>query len=153
MNVRKLTDNELGEVQAKSTELAALLGQATAELRDLLRVPFNLRLLAELLGTGFGIDQLTPIRTQLELFDKYWRYRVLGTDGEGDARESIVRRACEAMTAARVLHVDRAQLAEPAGSQALSDLLSSARFFRGMATRTGTGSESVRAFVPTPHII
>ena len=83
-NVRKLTETELGEVQAQSVELAGLLGRAAAELRDLLRVPFNLRLLAELLGAGIELDQLTPIRTQLELLDKYWRYRVLGSDREGD---------------------------------------------------------------------
>lgn len=124
VNVRRLSESELNEVRAQSAALGALIGRAGVKLRELLRIPFNLRLLAVLLGAGTALDQLTPIRTQLDLLDKYWRRRVIGEDGNGHAREDILRRACEGMTAARVLRVDQALVADTAGSQSLDSLLS-----------------------------
>jgi hypothetical protein len=124
VNVRPLSETELADVQAQSSELAALIARAPAELRKLLPNPFNLRLLGALLGSGISVDQLTPMRTQLDLLDRYWRKRVLQDDDLGYAREAILRRACEGMTAARRLRVDQADVVDTAGSSSLSDLLS-----------------------------
>ena len=123
-NVRPLSEKELVDVRTQSPALGALMSQAPAELQQLLRIPFNLRLLGELLGTGMTVDQLTPVRTQLDLLDKYWRKRVIADDNLGYAREGILRRACEGMTAARVLRVDLGQVADAAGSPSLHNLLS-----------------------------
>ena len=124
VNVRPLSEPELALVQAQSPPLAALIVQAPTELQKLLRIPFNLRLLGELLGTGMTIEQLTPVRTQLDLLDKYWHRRVIGEDDLGYAREDVLRRACEGMTAARVLRVDLSEVADAAGSPSLHNLLS-----------------------------
>jgi len=124
VNVRPLSETELVDVQAQSSELAALIALAPAELRRLLPNPFNLRLLGALLGSGIRVDQLTPTRTQLDLLDRYWRKRVLQDDDLGYAREEILRRACEGMTAARRLRVDQADVVDTAGSSSLRDLLS-----------------------------
>lgn len=125
LNVPQLTDDELAQIPPQSPELQALVAGAPAELRDLLRVPFNLRLVAELLGAGLDPSLLTPIRTQVELLDRYWFYRVLRSDGQGDTREAVLRHVCESMVKARALRVDRASIADPAASSALTDLLSS----------------------------
>jgi hypothetical protein len=124
VNIRQLSDDELREVQSQSPELATLVNRAPEGLRDLLRNPFNLRLLAALLSGGSSVDQLTPIRTQLELLDRYWRYRVIGSDGGGDACELVLQRVCQAMTDARMLRVDLAQVANATSGDALTSLKS-----------------------------
>ncbi len=97
MQVPRLTDDELMQIPSQSPALQALLERATPVLRELLRVPFNLRLMAALLGFGLRLDDLTPIRTQLELLDRYWQHRVVRDDGFRDEREGVLSRACEAM--------------------------------------------------------
>jgi hypothetical protein len=89
---------------------------------DLLRVPFNLRLAADILETGVAPSDLTPIRTQSELLRRYWVHRVAGT--RGDLRERIIRKACELMIQARRLRVERHRLVEPGAAAALGELLS-----------------------------
>ncbi len=124
VNVRPLSDVELREVQSQSPELSALVGRAPEGLRDLLRNPFSLRLLAALLSGGMAVDEITPIRTQLELLDRYWRYRVLGSDGQGETRERVLHRVCQAMTETRMLRVDSARVSDAASGAALTNLKS-----------------------------
>lgn len=124
LNVPRLSDDELSQIASQSAELDALVRSAPGELHDLLRVPFNLRLMAELLGGGVGAHELTPIRTQLELLDRYWLWRVIRADSQGDARESILRNACEEMVEARALRLNRSTLAQLGNSPQLDDLLS-----------------------------
>jgi hypothetical protein len=124
LNVPQLSDEELAQIGHQSPELRQLIDGAPQELCELLRIPFNLRLMAELLGAGIAPADLTPIRTQLELLDRYWSYRVIRSDGQGDAREGVLRRVCEEMVKARALRVDRSYVAEPTLSALLTDLLS-----------------------------
>ncbi len=124
LNVPVLSDDELGQIGTQSLELQGLVSAAPEELRDLLRVPFNLRLMAELLGVGVMPDQLTPIRTQLELLNRYWLHRVVRSDRQGDAREAVLRTACEKMVEMRTLRVDRWAVIKPENCAYLDDLLS-----------------------------
>jgi hypothetical protein len=124
LNIPRFSEEELTQIGSESPPLQELIANALPELQDLLRVPFNLRLMAELLGGGVTLDELTPIRTQLELLDRYWRHRVVRSDGQGDAREAILREVCEQMVGSRVLRADRAAVARPETSALLNDLLS-----------------------------
>lgn len=128
VNVSDLSNSELLEVQSQSQELATIISRAPAELRELLRNPFNLHLLAALVSGGIALDQLTPIRTRLQLLDKYWRHRVISkdvrNDGKGDARETVLRRVCEAMAETRMLRVDAAKVVDGTNAEALTDLKS-----------------------------
>jgi hypothetical protein len=123
VEVRHLTAEELTQIGSQSPELQALVEAATPELRQLISVAFNLHLAAELLGQGVAVAALTPLRTQLELLDRYWQYRVIRHDGQGDAREAVSRRACARMIEVRRLRVARSEIVDVASSAALHELL------------------------------
>ena len=124
VNIAPLTEAEFAQIRPQSVELADLAETADPILRDLIKNPFNLRLLAELLGEGVSVAALTPIRTQLELLDRYWFHRVIKEDRNADAREAILRDASNRMVESRSLRVDRAQLASTETSLLIHDLLS-----------------------------
>lgn len=124
-----LDQRELDQLATQAPDLAGLV-QAVMQgdnddMRRLITVPFNLRLLGELIGEGSPIASLTPIRTQIELLDRYWNERVLRTDGQGDARETVLRAIADSMFKSRLLHASRAVVKADANSSAvLADLLS-----------------------------
>jgi hypothetical protein len=123
VNVPLFTDEELDEVRNQAPALDALLRIAPPVLFDLLRVPFNLRLMAEILESGVDVSELRPIRTQSELLNRYWAYRVASTSG-GDLRERLLRRVCTLMIEARRLRAERQRVVEPGSAEALQQLLS-----------------------------
>ena len=90
-------------MRAESPGLAVLIDGNTQSLGRLLRLPFNLRLLAELVESGLTVAQLTPIRTQIELLERYWLVRVIGSDQDFDAAEILLRRMVQHMTQPRSL--------------------------------------------------
>jgi len=124
LNVPHFSEDELRQIGSQSQPLLELISIAPAELEDLLCVPFNLRIMADLLGGGITPDEITPIRTQLELLDRYWQYRVVRNDRQGDGREAVLREVCEQMVKARVLRVDRSDVVRQDTSALLDDLLS-----------------------------
>lgn len=125
LNVPTLDDNELIEIAHQSPALASLVAQSSPDFLQLLRVPFNLRLLAELLGLNIAVEDLTPIRSQVELLDRYWAVRVIGSDRKGDAREGVLVQAVERMVEKRSLRVERTLISrDPGASEALNQVLS-----------------------------
>jgi hypothetical protein len=124
-NVPLLSVEEWLQIPSQSPELAKLLVEAGENLLLLLRVPFNLRLAGELLGSGVTVESLTPIQTQIGLLDRYWQERVVRKDYESDAREAVLLRVVEAMVSARALRVSRRDVADPNLSRALNQVLSS----------------------------
>ncbi|NLG80266.1 MAG: hypothetical protein GX492_10685 [Firmicutes bacterium] len=127
LSIPRLSLEELAQISSQSADLQTLIENAPNGLYDLLRVPFNLQLMAELLDAGVDTADLTPVRTQLELLDRYWLHRIIRSSGEDDAqqnaREAVLRRICEEMVKARTLRVDRLGIVEPATSAPLNDLL------------------------------
>ena len=126
VNIPSLTDEELAQVDDQAPDLGGVIASAPAPLRALLRLPFNLRLLAELVGTGVSTAALHPLRTQLELLDRYWQERIIRNDGHGDGREVVLRQATDGMVQRRELRVPRAMVVagNPATGPYLKDLLS-----------------------------
>lgn len=121
--VPDLSDEELSQLADLAPPLAALLDGAPEGLRDLARVPFNLRLLAELVGDDIDLSELEPITTQVQLLDKYWEWRVIGSDLQGDARRAVVGRIVEDMAANRRLQANRRDVVD-GDAAALGRLLS-----------------------------
>jgi hypothetical protein len=125
VNIPCLSDEEVENIARQSPELAKLIEIAPLELRDLIRILFNIRLIADLLSTGLDPSQLTSVRTQLELLERYWDHRIIGSDSLGDQRENVLLIACEEMVKERRLQIDRAILAKSASVDTLNILLSS----------------------------
>jgi hypothetical protein len=123
LNVPQLSDDELDQLRDHDLELWSLFCGVDQRLRGLLRVPYNLRLLAEIACSGEAVDDLQSIRTQLELFDRYWTRRVIRRDGRGDAREAILKNACGKMLEARTLRVNRFDVVINGYSEDLDDLV------------------------------
>jgi hypothetical protein len=99
---------------------------APAALATLLHNPFNLRLAAELLEAGTTAADIRGVRLRIELLERYWEARVVTTPDyqDADARESVLRAACDRMVEARRLIVDRGDLTtNPAASRPLSEVL------------------------------
>jgi hypothetical protein len=125
-NVPLLDGDEWIQIGQQAPDLAKLFVGTSDSLRELLFVPFNVRLTGELLGGGISVESLTPIETQIGLLDRYWMERVIRNDHEGDAREALLTRGVERMVGTRSLRVNRREVAyEPTLSQTLNDILSS----------------------------
>jgi len=99
--IPQLTDLELEQVWSTSELMRKASRQETAALRGLLRSPFNLFLLANVLSAG--LRDVPKITTQLQLLDLYWSYRVIGDNREWPARESLLKRALNRMLDERTL--------------------------------------------------
>lgn len=125
LNIPRLSKQELDEIGKQSPVLFDFFRNSPPQLQELLEVPFNLKLLAELLDRGVATSELTPIATQLELLEKYWQSRVVMADGEGDAREALLTDVCRKMVQARALRISRRDVANVSNSQRLRELLSS----------------------------
>lgn len=126
LSVPALDDHELAQAGKALQPIAALLEAAPAALRELVRNPFNLARLAELLEAGAPAAELRPLRTQLELLEVYWRRRLRSPQAGVDARERVARTLCERAVDALALFAPRARLATDAiADQAIAQLLSS----------------------------
>jgi hypothetical protein len=149
VSIPVLTKNELSQVESQSPVLGALVSAASAPLQELLHLPFNLRLLAELLDAGLSPAELEPVRTQVELLDRYWQERIVRHDNQGDARELVLRRVTEAMITRRSLRIGRAAAVgnDAASGTSLKDLLST-HVLAEWATQTGVAQ---REFLTFPH--
>jgi HEAT repeat protein len=115
--VGDLSDTELESLAATSPGIHEFLGAATPQLRDLLRVPFNLRLLSALPERDeVDRQRLHNLRTQLELLDLYWERRVLAPAIGRDARELLTASLCRAAVRTMRLQVSRDELREAAAA-------------------------------------
>jgi len=128
--VPRLGDDEISQLKSQSEPIAQLIDAIdrgpNQEMRQLIRIPFNLRLLGELIGEGLTLEEITPIKTQLELLDRYWQERVIRADRRGDSREALLRQAVIKMVENRALRIPRVDLVlDTASGPILDDLLSS----------------------------
>jgi len=146
LNVGLLSDSELAQLEHLAPEVHAFLGQATEELQDLVRVPFNLRLLAELVDAHVDPTQLHPIRTQLELLNVYWEHRVLTPPDRGDLREALLRRVCDLIVASRAMRINRVDVQSDATLAAVLPEMLSAQLLIEGRTAAGDVERSVLSF-------
>ena len=124
VDVRRLSDDELHQVGSQSSAVAEIVEAAPPRLQGLLRNPFNLRLIAELVGVGVVTAELMPIRTLDQLLSRYWGERVVREDRTGTERERVLSKITIGMIASRRLRVPRLSLPANLPGSALDDLLS-----------------------------
>jgi hypothetical protein len=123
INVRVFSLEELDRVCSDSVPLRTLRESANQDTLELLRVPFNLRLAAELLDSGMEPAEFSPLRDQVGLLEAYWKRRVAVVP-DGDAREQVLRLCLSDMVANRRLRTSRTKALEGGGAQSLEQLLS-----------------------------
>ena len=143
--VPELSEEELCQLSELAPGIHELLEGATDELRELAQVPFNLRLLAELVGLEVESIELEPVTTQVQLLDLYWRHRVIGSDGLGDARVGVITTVARQMVAAHRLQAERAPLATVEVAPSLGKLLDE-HVLTEITTPTGTVEREQIAF-------
>jgi hypothetical protein len=123
LNVPVFSLEELDEICSASTPLRTLKESANGDTLALLRVPFNLRLAAEMLDSGMEPAEFSPLRDQVGLLEAYWKRRVAVVP-DGDGREQVLRLCLSDMVANRRLRTSRAKALESGGAQPLEQLLS-----------------------------
>jgi hypothetical protein len=122
ISVRMLQDAEIDQMASTFPQLTSAFQGAFPRFRDLLRNIFNLHLLADLLRHGATASELSVIRTQPDLLDRYWRHRVRRDDGKHDDREIVLTSVLNEMIGTQSLQVLRAKVRSGTNSEALVDL-------------------------------
>ena len=94
------SEKEFGQVLNQAPELRTALDGAPTKLRQLALVPFNTRLIGELLRTGMGAGALRELANQAGLLRLYWEHRVTPLGSRADA---CLRLVVQAMVDSRAL--------------------------------------------------
>ncbi|PEJ62409.1 hypothetical protein CN906_20635 [Bacillus toyonensis] len=124
IHIPNFDNDEILQVSSAVPDIAKLFEQANEMLIHMLSNPFNLKIMGELIGNGVKNSDLTPIRTQNELMDRYWSYRVIGNDRQRDGREYLLNKIVKKMVDTRKLRVNRSDIVEGNLSDILHGLLS-----------------------------
>ncbi len=74
--VPPFSDEEMSEVVRQIPGLVPLLSDTKEEFKQLLRNPFNLHLAAQLIEAGATAQELSVLDSQVQLLEKYWRWRI-----------------------------------------------------------------------------
>ncbi len=123
VEIPRLDDSELLQIQEQSSSLASLLDRSSPALRELLHNPFNLSLAAQLLTIGKCAADFATITTQVDLLDKYWDERVSEDPASCRIpREALLRSICELMMQIPDLQLSEAKLDREPQLERLGDL-------------------------------
>lgn len=142
--IPELTNSEIESAFADSEHLRVFLDRASPALRELVRNPFNLWLLENVLEAGLEQDVLRPLSSQTQLLLHFWRLRV--TEGAlADYRTVILDTIVDLMVSDKVLTIRKRHAFDPDIREAWSSLHSS-----GVLKETGPAGNQV-AF--THHIL
>lgn len=118
VRVPSWTQSEFDQLLARAPALAAALANAPRALQDLAVIPFNTRLVSDLVKDGLANADLSHIATQLELLQLYWEHRV---ERYAAPARACILRIVTAMVEARALRASFA-VAVQSDASALDDL-------------------------------
>lgn len=104
------TEHELGDLLRRAPALETAITSGGQRLRHLALVPFNTRLLADLISIGIKPEDFGGVGSQVQLLALYWRHRV---EKHGAGAELCLAAAVEQMIAARALRAERLVSAKP----------------------------------------
>jgi hypothetical protein len=100
--VPPLNDGDIDAAKAQLPWLQALWDEGHEELRELLRTPFNLWLLERLFAHGTTVAEVSPVHSEVQLLNLFWRQRVRSGPLEPDQRR-LASRAAVVMVRQRTL--------------------------------------------------
>lgn len=103
------TQQEFEQVLAQAPELGRALEDAPAKLRQLAEVPFNTRLIYELLQSGVVAQTLRDLASQAQLLRLFWDRRIVPL---GAAAEACLRQVVQSMVDTRTLRASTAAASE-----------------------------------------
>ena len=109
IHVPRWSDGELAQVLEKAPAIATAVTRGGDRLRDLARVPFNTRLLADLISGGLSAEAFGEVSHQVQLLALYWQHRV---EQHGSGAELCLRTAVAQMVANRNLQANRLDVAQ-----------------------------------------
>lgn len=101
------SESEFQQLLQQSRALATCLDKSSARLRELAMVPFNTRLLGELISAN-AVKNLGTISSQADLLDLYWDHRV---EGHGSPAKICLNRMVKLMVESRALRAPFAEVA------------------------------------------
>lgn len=113
INVPVWSETEFETLLSKAKSLATAISQGGKKLRDLAAVPFNTRLLSDLLATGVSASAFDGVQSQVELLGIYWSRRVTPL---GNAADVVLCAALEQMVTTHTLQAERVKVATSAPS-------------------------------------
>jgi hypothetical protein len=122
--IPRFTHDEMGEIQEQIPQVEQVIRTGSSEFTELLRTPFNLRLLCELLISGLSVEELTGLHTQTALLSRYWEHRVLSPINEAVSREQLLMAVLEAMRDNRRLSISKRVLPVALPGEIFTSLLS-----------------------------
>ena len=110
---------EFAQVLVQAPELDRALEGAPTKLRQLAEVPFNTRLINELLQSGVVANTLRDLANQAGLLRLYWDHRIASL---GASAEACLCRVVSSMVNARILRVQTAVAAAESDPRAFDAL-------------------------------
>jgi len=109
LHIPRWSDDELSEVLAKAPAIGTAIDRGGPRLRELAYVPFNTRLLADMISDGIAAEAFGEVGSQVELLALYWEHRVAR---HGDGAELCLQRAVSEMVSNRALRARRLNVAQ-----------------------------------------
>ncbi len=119
-----LSDEELAHVINKFPDLGTLMQRTPTSLKELVRVPFNLNLVVQLISGDMPQADFQPVSTQIELLEAFSFRRVLTDNGHGDEREAHLRGIVRRMVDGSSLQASRNEILDLTHVNQLRDLQS-----------------------------
>ena len=124
VSIPVFTQEEMKEIRQQIPRVEQVIQASSNEFREILRTPFNLRLLCELVVSGLSVEDLTALHTQTALLNSYWEHRVLSPLHESNSREQVLTAVLEAMRDNRRLSISKRVLPISVPAGILTALLS-----------------------------
>jgi hypothetical protein len=121
--IPRLSDPEVADGVAQISGLSEIVIAATQEFRELLRVPFNLWLVRQILASDPNGKTLSAVASEVQLLGLYWSRRVLSDDISEQAQH-VLGKVVREMVSSRALTVRRDKVYEIAAAAAWSYLQS-----------------------------
>ncbi len=109
IHVPRWTSEELDDFLEKAPAIKTAIAWGGQRMRDLAMVPFNTRLLADLISGGIAADAFGNVGSQVQLLALYWQHRVAH---HGSGGELCLRKAVDKMVSGGVLQADKLSVAE-----------------------------------------
>lgn len=148
INIPDLSGEEWVQIVPQHPDFGTLCVNSNNDLRKLLCLPFNLKLVGELFGAGVRLEELNPFHAQIELLEKYWQVRVSADDHNGNGCESALIKAVETMVQNRQMQISRREILMATDDGTLREIL-----HRGILTeqRQSTNGRIGDGVIAFPH--